>query len=194
MAVALPALAIASAVATVGSTAYSFYSQRQQAQAEADYQAEYNHQLNIQAANSYDDLSPATIDANRQANDEALNQQAEAIQAKGRVNVFAAASGTMGGSVDSMLFDIDQQKDKNLNNILLQRESGLFNIRQQAENIRQGAMNGQQRNIINKPSWLEGAFNVGSSAISAFSKLSENKKVGDMLSSRSSSSGIKGGV
>lgn len=187
MAVALPALAIASVVASVGSTAYSFYSQRLQASAEADAQKQYNKQISQQAVMAYDDLSPAEIDANRQANEDAMNQQAELFQAKGRVNAFAAASGTLGGSVDSMLFDYTQQRDRNINSILTQREAGLYGIKQQAESIRQNSISSQDTRIISKPSWLEGGFQVGSSIVSGLDKLSSNKKVTDLLGSSKSS-------
>lgn len=162
------AIAAASAVASVAATGYSIYSQSQNAKAEAAAQSQQNSDMAKQAAASYDDLSPAEIDANRQANDLAIQQQAESIGAKGRVNVFAAASGTLGGSVDSMLFDTEAIRSRNINSILSQRESGLYSIKQQAEGIRQGAISGMSRKSIDSPSWLEAGLAVGSKALQGF--------------------------
>lgn len=186
-------IALVSTAASVAATGYSMYSQMQQAKQEAAAQSRQNEEVAIQAAASYDDLSPAAIDANRQAQDEALRQQAEALQAKGRVNVFAAASGTLGGSVDSMLYDIEKQKSQNINSILAQRESGLFSIKQQAESIRQGAMNNQSRQAIKSPSWLEAGLAVGTAAVKGFDnygRMNETFKLQD----KATQPQVKGGV
>lgn len=189
-------IAAVSAAASIAATAYSTYSQQQQAKAQAQAQSEQNKQQAVQAAAAYDDLTPAEIDANRQAQDEALNQQAGAIQAKGRVNVFAAASGTLGGSVDSMLFDIDAMKSRNINTLLTQRESGLYSIKQQAEQVRQGAISNQSRQPIQSPSWIEAGFKIGSTAIDGFDKwgrMNETFKLQDKVN-KPSTNQIKGGV
>lgn len=187
------AIAAASSIASVAATGYSMYSQQQQAKAEASAQSQRNQEMAVQAASSYDDLSPAAIDANRQAQDAALQQQAEAIQAKGRVNVFAAASGTLGGSVDSMLYDIDRQKSQNLNSILTQRESGLFSIKQQAESIRQGAISGQSRQAIQSPGWLETGLAVGTAAVKGFDNYGRMKDTLE-LRGKATQPQVKGGV
>lgn len=186
-------IAAVSTAVSVAAAGYSTYSQMQAAKEEAKSQSELNKQQAVQAAASYDDLTPAEIDANRQAQEEALNQQAEAIQAKGRVNVFAAAAGTLGGSVDSMLFDIEQTKSQNINAILTQRESGLYSIKQQAEGIRQGAISSQSRKSINSPSWLDVGISAGSAAIKGFDnygRMNETFKMQD----KASTPQVKGGV
>lgn len=163
-------IAAVSVAATVASTAYSTYSQRQSAEAMAQQQSESNKAMAVAAAESYDDLSPAEIDAQRQASELGLQNQAGAIQAKGRVNVFAAAAGTMGGSVDSALFDIEATKDRNVNDILRQREAGLYSIKQQAESIRVGATQGQNRTAIEQPSWLQAGVQTGQQVIGGYDK------------------------
>ena len=163
-------IAAVSVAATVASTAYSSYSQRQSAEAMAKQQSESNKAMAIAAAESYDDLSPAEIDAQRQASELGIQNQAEAIQAKGRVNVFSAAAGTMGGSVDSALFDIEATKDRNVNDILRQREAGLYSIKQQAESIRVGATQGQNRTAIEQPSWLQTGAQIGQQVIGGYDK------------------------
>lgn len=186
-------IALVSTAVSVAAAGYSTYSQMQSAKAEANAQSELNKQQAVQAAASYDDLTPAEIDANRQAQEEALRQQSEAIKAKGRVNVFAAAAGTMGGSVDSMLYDIEQTKSQNLNAILTQRESGLYSIKQQAEGIRQGAMNAQSRKAINSPSWLDVGISTGTAAIKGFDnygRMNDTFK----LQGKASQPQVKGGV
>ncbi|QHJ81061.1 MAG: hypothetical protein [Bacteriophage sp.] len=187
-------IAAVSTVASVAAQGYSMYQQQQQAKQESEYQKNLNEQTNLQAAASYDDLTPAEIDANRQAQEAALNQQAESFQAKGRVNVFAAAAGTLGGSVDSMLFDIDQQKDKNINQILTQRESGLYSIKQQAEGIRQGAISRQDTRSISKPSWVEGALKIGGSVVSGLDKYGRMNETFKLQDKVGSNQVVRGGV
>lgn len=173
-------IAAVSTAVSVAATASQFYSQSQQAKAQAEAISQQNEQLAKQAINSYDDLTPAEIDAQRNAADMELQQQAEALQAKGRVNVFAAASGTAGQSVDSMLFNIDTIKARNTNEILKQREAGLFIIKQQAEQSRQGAISNMSREAIQRPSWIEAGLKIGTQAVSGLS--SYNQKYQDTFS------------
>ena len=173
-------IAAVSTAVSVAATASQFYSQSQQAKAQAEAVSQQNEQLAKQAVESYDDLTPAEIDAQRNAADMELQQQAEALQAKGRVNVFAAASGTAGQSVDSMLFNIDAIKARNTNEILKQREAGLFSIKQQAEQSRQGAIRNMSREAIQRPSWIEAGIKMGTQAVSGLS--SYNQKYQDTFS------------
>lgn len=173
-------IAAVSTAVSVAATASQFYSQSQQAKAQAEAVSQQNEQLAKQAVESYDDLTPAEIDAQRNAADMELQQQAEALQAKGRVNVFAAASGTAGQSVDSMLFNIDAIKARNTNEILKQREAGLFSIKQQAEQSRQGAISNMSREAIQRPSWIEAGLKTGTQAVSGLS--SYNQKYQDTFS------------
>lgn len=173
-------IAAVSTAVSVAATASQFYSQSQQAKAQAEAVSQQNEQLVKQAVDSYDDLTPAEIDAQRNAADMELQQQAEALQAKGRVNVFAAASGTAGQSVDSMLFNIDAIKARNTNEILKQREAGLFSIKQQAEQSRQGAISNMSQEAIQRPSWIEAGLKMGTQAVSGLSSYSQ--KYQDTLS------------
>ena len=173
-------IAAVSTAVSVAATASQFYSQSPQAKAQAEAVSQQNEQLAKQAVESYDDLTPAEIDAQRNAADMELQQQAEALQAKGRVNVFAAASGTAGQSVDSMLFNIDAIKARNTNEILKQREAGLFSIKQQAEQSRQGAISNMSREAIQRPSWIEAGLKMGTQAVSGLS--SYNQKYQDTFS------------
>lgn len=173
-------IAAVSTAVSVAATASQFYSQSQQAKAQAEAVSQQNEQLAKQAVESYDDMTPAEIDAQRNAADMELQQQAEALQAKGRVNVFAAASGTAGQSVDSMLFNIDAIKARNTNEILKQREAGLFSIKQQAEQSRQGAISNMSREAIQRPSWIEAGLKMGTQAVSGLS--SYNQKYQDTFS------------
>lgn len=190
-------IAAVSAAASVAAQGYSMYSQSQAAKAETQAAEDQNKEAAIQAAAAYDDLTPAEIDANKQANDAAMAQQAESIQAKGRVNLFAAASGTLGGSVDSMLFDIDTIRSRNINSVIAQRESGLTSIRKQAEQIRQGGLSNQNRQPINSPSWVEGGLKIGTSIIQGISSYQDTMKATSGLQKATQSTGksqIKGGV
>lgn len=182
--------AVSSAVG-VASTAASFYTQSQQAKAQAKAAEAHNEQVASQAVQSYDDLTPAEIDAQRNAADMALQQQAESLEAKGRVNVYAAASGTAGQSVDSMLFDIDAIKARNTNEILRQREAGLFSIKQQAEQTRQNAIGSMSKQAIEKPSWVEAGLKMGSQVVSGISGY--NQKYQDTFS-KQEKAGVRGSV
>lgn len=184
-------IAAVSTAVSVAATASQFYSQSQQAKAQAEAVSQQNEQLAKQAVESYDDLTPAEIDAQRNAADMELQQQAEALQAKGRVNVFAAASGTAGQSVDSMLFNIDAIKARNTNEILKQREAGLFSIKQQAEQSRQGAISNMSREAIQRPSWIEAGLKMGTQAVSGLS--SYNQKYQDTFSKQEKAT-VRGSV
>lgn len=170
------AIAAVSTVASMATTAYSMYSQKQQADAAFSQQEQANKQTALATAQSYDDLSATEIDLNRQASDEAIQQQLQAAQAKGRVSLFSAASGTMGGSVDSMLYDIDATKDRNINTLLDQRQAGLYSIRQQAENARYSAIRGSQQQAISRPSWIETGIKMGTQALQGLSQYSDRKE------------------
>jgi len=170
------AITLASTAVAVASTAASFYSQSQQASAQAKAASDKNKLLAEQAVQSYDDLTPAEIDAQRNAADAQLQQQAEAMEAKGRVNVFAAASGTAGNSVDSMLFDIEAIKARNTSEILRQREAGLFSIKQQAEQNRQGAINSMDRQAIDKPSWFEAGLKMSTQVVGGLDSYSQKSR------------------
>ncbi|WYM31518.1 hypothetical protein VL73_36 [Erwinia phage VL73] len=185
-------IAAVSAVASVASTGYSMYAQSQAAKAEASAQERQNTEIAKQAAASYDDLSPAEIDANNQANALSIQQQADAIGAKGRVNVFAAASGTLGGSVDSMIYDTEAMRSRNINSILDQRESGLYSIKQQAESVRQGAINNQSTRAISSPSWLENGLKLGSAVVQGFDNYGRMKDTFSLQDK--ATTGVRGGV
>lgn len=169
-------IAAVSTAVSVAATAASFYQQSQQAKAQEQAAKKQNEQLAQQAIESYDDLTPAEIDAQRNAADMELQQKAEALQAKGRVNVFAAASGTAGQSVDSMLFNIDAIKARNTNEILRQREAGLFSIKQQAEQARQGAISNMSRESIQRPSWIEAGLKIGAQTVSGLASYDQKNR------------------
>ena len=169
-------IAAVSTAVSVAATAASFYQQSQQAKAQEQAAKKQNEQLAQQAIESYDDLTPAEIDAQRNAADMELQQKAEAMQAKGRVNVFAAASGTAGQSVDSMLFNIDAIKARNTNEILRQREAGLFSIKQQAEQARQGAISNMSRESIQRPSWVEAGLKIGAQTVSGLANYDQKNR------------------
>lgn len=169
-------IAAVTAAVSTAATAASMYQQKQTADAAFDQQEQANKAQAKAAASSYDDLSATEIDINRQASDEVIQQNLAAAQARGRVNLFAAASGTMGGSVDSMLSDIEATKDRNINTVLDQRQSGLYSVRQQAEATRWGAVSSSSQQAISKPSWLEAGLKLGSQAIQSLDKYADRKQ------------------
>ena len=190
MAANAAAIAAATTVAAAAASAYSMYSQSKAASAEAAAQTENNKKVAIAAADSYDDLSPAEIDLQRKAANLALQEQQDALQVKGRVNLFAAASGTMGGSVESSLFDVEQIKARNINTILREREAGLSSIKVQAEQTRQSAISQQTQRSVSGPSWIEGGLKIAGSLMEGYGKYTERKPTFD----KQKVAGVRGGV
>lgn len=184
-------IAAVSTAVSVAATAASFYSASQQSKAQVEQAEAQNKLVAQQAVQSYDDLTPAEIDTQRNAADAELQQQAQALEAKGRVNVYAAASGTAGNSIDSMLYNIDAIKARNTSEILRQREAGLYSVKQQAEQLRQGAISNMNTNAIEKPSWLEAGLKVGSTLVSGLSNYDQKNR--DTFSKQEKAS-VKGSV
>lgn len=121
------------------------------AEAQAKAQDQNNKAIRASAIQQYDDLSRSERDAIDQADLESLEQQKLAIQAQGRVNVMSGASGTYGGSVDSVLQDLVQTRGKNIAAIRSNRDTQLEDIRIQSEGIRFGARARQGNRVFAKP-------------------------------------------
>ena len=133
--------------------------QKAMAEAQTKAQEQNNKSLRLAAVQQYDDLSRAERDAIDQSDRESLAQQKQALQAQGRINVMSGASGTYGGSVDSVLHDLVQTRGKNVAAIRSNRDTNLEDIRIQSEAIRFGARANQGNRIFSKPS--SGAIALG---------------------------------
>lgn len=161
----MPAIAIGvvMAVMAVASTVYSGVQARKQAEAQEEQQR-INNEVTMQSAVAQmGDLDAATKDTNEDASEEGLKTQADYIRNVSQVNLMAGASGTYGGSVDSMLRDLKTTRGRNMSAIVKNRDTQLGEIQKQAEQIRYGARANMDTRMFNKPS----GFGIGLSAVAS---------------------------
>jgi len=145
-------MAVATAVvAVVGAIAQGIKAQNV-AEANEKQQKLNNAAVSKATLDSYDDLSASERDVLEDTALQGIDQQKQAMQAEGQINVLAGASGTAGGSVSSMLSDVKQTKGKNLSTIQGNRTTELDNIKTQAEQIRQGGAGRMGNRTFDKPS------------------------------------------
>jgi len=148
-----------------------------QARKQAAQQAEYQKQQNRRAIDSmqdqYGQLSGAEADARERAVQEGMNNKLEAAKRKSQINLMAAASGTQGLSVDSMMRDISQQRGRNMDTIIRNQDIELQGFRNQAEQIRTGTAGRIDNRKIQKPSWAEIGINAGAQAFQGYNSMSD---------------------
>lgn len=138
--------------AQVASGIISGMQSRYDAEAQQEIQKNNNREIDRVAVANYSDLSRAETSIQESAALESLEQQKAYFKARGRVNVLAGSSGTAGGSVDSILRDLNQTKGQNISTITKNRRTQLDEIALQAEQIRQGAKASKSNRIFSKPS------------------------------------------
>ena len=158
MPAALVALPYVMAAVSAAGAIYSGVQQKNTVEAEEAQQAINNKNTTEAAIAAMGDLSPAQRDINHDSAEEGLKAQAEYIRNVSQVNVVSGASGTYGGSVDSMLRDL-----KTTRAIVQNRNTQLAEVQKQAEQIRYGARANQDTRTFNKPS----GFGIAVSAVGA---------------------------
>ena len=163
------AVSAVTAVASIASAAV----QQKNANEQLKAANAFNKQAAINTADSYGQLGVQGKEANRLALEQAIQNQNDASKAAGTVNLVAGASGAAGGSVDSMMTDIQQNKGKNLSIIMDNREIAMQDIKQQGEAIRQGGIASQDQTAIRQPSWVGVGMSVAGAAISGYQELSK---------------------
>lgn len=174
MAVAAVGAWVAANAATIAATTMAATAAMQgiQARNQAKQQEEYQKQQNERAIDSmqdqYSQLSGAEADARERAVQDGMSNQVEAAKRKSQINLMAAASGTQGLSVDSMMRDLKQQQGRNMNTILRNQETELQGFRNQAEQIRTGTAGRIDNRKIQKPSWAEIGISTASAATSGY--------------------------
>lgn len=145
---------------------------RNQAERQAEYQKQQNRRAIESMQDQYSQLSGAEADARERAVQEGMNNKLEAAKRKSQINLMAAASGTQGLSVDSMMRDISQQRGRNMNTILRNQDIELQGFRNQAEQIRTGTADRIDNRKIQKPSWAEIGINTGAQALQGYMSMS----------------------
>ena len=122
-------------------------------------------QKNAAALNSmqdqYSQLSGAEKDSRQRAVEESMANQREYASRRSKISLMAAASGTGGLSVDSMVRDLKQQRGRNMNTIISNQEIELQGFRNQAESIRVGTAARTDNRKIQRPSWAEVGLQTG---------------------------------
>jgi len=141
---------------------------RKQAEAQQQYQQQQNELALKSMRDQYSQLSSAEKDARERALQDSIQNQEEYAQRRAKINLMAAASGTSGLSVDSMMQDLKQQKGRNLSTIVSNQEIELQGFRNQAESIRTGTAGRIDNRKIQRPSWAEIGLNAASSAAQGY--------------------------
>jgi len=129
-------------------------------------------QKNAAALNSmqdqYSQLSGAEKDSRQRAVEESMANQREYASRRSKISLMAAASGTSGLSVDSMVRDLRQQQGRNMNTIITNQDIELQGFRNQAEQIRVGTASRIDNRKIQRPSWAEVGLQTGIAGVQGF--------------------------
>lgn len=168
MAVAIPFMMYAAAAASVAATVVSVQDSKNQADAAAEQQEIHNREQAKSIEQSYGDMSRVEQDALLDEADSNISMQKQYMQARGRVNTMAAASGMAGLSVAQQELGLSRDRAANLDAIQATRQSKLDNINNQAKQIRSQGMAGMDYSPISRPSWASDALKIGSSALNSF--------------------------
>lgn len=164
------AIPMAMAAASSAQAGYSFIQQRQMASAAKKQQEANNKRVHQSMIDQYGQLSNAERQSMRGNLEDSIRVQREHAKRRASINLMAAASGTSGLSVSQLLGGVDSEAGHNMDVLLRNREIEMDNFRQQAMGIRTGAINQTDTRVIQRPSFLEGALNVGSAALQGYSQ------------------------
>jgi len=162
-------MAIPMAVIAVASSVYSGIQAREKADQQNAYRKQQNEQALKSMQSQYSQLSGAEADARERSIVAGMDNQTEAMRRKSSINLMAAASGTQGLSVDSLLQGVRSEQGRNMNTILNNQEIELQGFRNQAEGIRTQTASRIDNRTIQKPSWGEIGLNAANSGASAYS-------------------------
>ena len=181
-------------VISVASAVYSGVQQQKQANAEEEQQRINNKATMDAAIASYGDLTPQERDIDAEAAQGGLRAQAEYLRSVGDLNLISGASGTYGGSVDSMLRDLKTTRGRNMSDVVANRTTELDNVAAHAESIRYGARANMQTRVISKPTALGIGLNAaGAAAQGASAGMSFGNAYREYQSPSNRGSDIRGG-
>ena len=173
-------------------TLTGFLGDRSEAKALKKQQEEQWKQQMINVREQYRQLGAAEQQANQEAGEQLIDNQVSLLQQKSQVELMAAATGTGGASISSMLTDLTGQAGRNQSKIIRNFENQQQGFINQAKAIRTGGQMVQRQ--IKKPSAfaavaqglsaLPGAFDSGRKTSMSLKKAWDD--------SRSYSSGLGG--
>lgn len=133
-------------------TAVSYYSQSQQAKAQAEAQEAYNKRVQEEAIRQYGELSDEEQDTLYDSHKNSLQAQKEFMQARSSIELQSAATGTYGQTVDVAIQDLNTGLGQRTADIVYRRDANLDRINQTAERIRTSADANFDRTPIQEPS------------------------------------------
>lgn len=165
----MPAIPIVMMVVAVAASVYSSVQASNMADAESEQQRLNNEATMEGAVASYGDLTPRERDIDKEASDGGIKAQADYLRSVGNMNVMSGASGTYGGSVDSMLRDLKTTRGRNMSDVVANRTTELDNVKAQAESIRYGARANMQTRLFSKPTGVGMALGAVGAAGSGYS-------------------------
>lgn len=166
MAVAIPFMMYAAVAASTAAAYMQYDSGKKQADAQSEQQEISNRETAKAIDTNYGELSKVEQDALLNEADDNIDMQKQYMQARGRVNTMAAASGTAGMSVDAQMFGLDRDRATNMDSLQITRQSKLDSVTNQARQIKSQGTAGMDYSPISRPSWAQGALSVGSTALS----------------------------
>lgn len=169
MAVAIPYMIYAAMAASAAATVVQMQDSKHAADAQADAQEIHNSETAKAITDNYGELSKVEQDALLDEADSNISMQKQYMQARGRVNTMAAASGTAGLSVMQQELGLSRDRAANLDAIQATRQSKLDNVNNQAKQIRSQGMAGMDYSPISRPSWAKGALQIGSTVLGGVS-------------------------
>ena len=143
------AAAIIGAVAAVASTAVSYKTNQDQ----IDAQEDYNKSLRDDAIRQYAELDKKEADAIESSYKESLQSQREYLEARSSIELQAAATGTYGKSVDSVIRDLNAGFGQRISDITTRRNKYLDNVDTEAFNLQQAVARGSDY-TIHQPSFM----------------------------------------
>lgn len=161
-------MAIGSAAIGGATAGFSYLQQK------ADYKTQnevqkYNNQIIMNdAINQYGQLGESEHQVQENMLRGLLDNQLDIAAQQANAKLLAGASGTQGGSVNSMLFDIAQTGGRNQANVIYNRNQQLNQITKQADNIRYGARRQMGTRAFARPSVLRSLKGGAQTAMSAY--------------------------
>ncbi|AWD90665.1 hypothetical protein [Pseudomonas phage Nerthus] len=166
MAVAIPFMMYAAVAASAASAYMSYDSSKKNAEAQTEQQEIHNRETAKAIDANYGELSKVEQDALLNEADDNIDLQKQFMQARGRVNTMAAASGTAGQSIDAQMLGLSRDRQTNLDSIQATRQSKLDNVTNQARQIKSQGTASMDYSPISRPSWAQGALSVASTTLS----------------------------
>ena len=157
-----------SAVTAAGSAMMQGIQARNAAQAAETQRKQKNAAALNSMQDQYSQLSGAEKDSRQRAVEESMANQREYASRRSKISLIAAASGTSGLSVDSMVRDLRQQRGRNMNTIITNQDIELQGFRNQAESIRVGTAARTDNRKIQRPSWAEVGLQTGIAGVQGY--------------------------